>query len=52
MDKLHLWKNKKEIYMEEIISNSPEETMELGKKIASTLKKGDVIVLTRRFGDW
>lgn len=44
--------NKKEIYMEEIISNSPEETIELGKKIASTLKKGDVIVLTRKFRFW
>ena len=38
--------------MEEIFSNSPEETIELGKKIATTLKKGDVIVLTRRFRFW
>lgn len=36
--------------MEEIFSNSPEETIELGKKIASTLKKGDVIVLTGDLG--
>ncbi len=36
--------------MEEIISNSPEETLEIGKKIASNLKKGDVIVLTGDLG--
>lgn len=36
--------------MEEIISNSPEETLEIGKKIASKLKKGDVIVLTGDLG--
>ncbi|MBO5398509.1 MAG: tRNA (adenosine(37)-N6)-threonylcarbamoyltransferase complex ATPase subunit type 1 TsaE [Clostridia bacterium] len=36
--------------MEELISNSPEETIELGKKIASNLKKGDVIVLTGDLG--
>lgn len=36
--------------MEEIFSNSPEATIELGKKIASTLKKGDVIVLTGDLG--
>ena len=36
--------------MEEIISNSPEETIEYGKKIASELKKGDVIVLTGELG--
>ena len=36
--------------MEEIISNSPEETWEIGKKIASNLKKGDVIVLTGDLG--
>ena len=36
--------------MKEIISNSPEETIEIGKKIAATLKKGDVIVLTGDLG--
>lgn len=36
--------------MEELISNSPEETIEIGKKIASNLKKGDVIVLTGDLG--
>lgn len=36
--------------MEEIISNSPEQTIEIGKKIASQLKKGDVIVLTGELG--
>lgn len=36
--------------MEEIISNSPEETLEIGKKIAKNLKKGDVIVLTGDLG--
>lgn len=36
--------------MEQIISNSPEDTIELGKKIASKLKKGDVIVLTGELG--
>lgn len=36
--------------MKELISNSPEETIELGKKIASNLKKGDVIVLTGDLG--
>lgn len=36
--------------MEEIISNSPEKTLEIGKKIASKLKKGDVIVLTGDLG--
>ena len=36
--------------MEELISNSPEETIELGKKIAANLKKGDVIVLTGDLG--
>jgi tRNA threonylcarbamoyladenosine biosynthesis protein TsaE len=36
--------------MEEIISHSPEETIEIGKKIASTLKKGDIIVLTGDLG--
>lgn len=36
--------------MEEIISNSPEETIEYGKKIASNLKIGDVIVLSGDLG--
>lgn len=36
--------------MEELISNSPEETIELGKKIAANLKKSDVIVLTGDLG--
>lgn len=36
--------------MEEIISNSPEQTIEFGKKIASNLKKGDIIVLTGELG--
>lgn len=36
--------------MEEIISNSPEETIEYGKKIAANLKLGDVIVLTGELG--
>ncbi len=36
--------------MEEIISNSPEETLEIGKKIAKNFKKGDVIVLTGDLG--
>ena len=36
--------------MKELISNSPEETIELGKKIAANLKKGDVIVLTGDLG--
>ena len=36
--------------MQEIVSYSPEETIEIGKKIASTLKKGDVIVLTGDLG--
>lgn len=36
--------------MEEMFSNSPEETIEIGKKIAKTLKKGDVIVLTGELG--
>ena len=34
----------------EIISNSEKETIELGKKIASKLKKGMVIVLTGDLG--
>lgn len=36
--------------MEEIISNSPEETIEYGKKIAATLKVGDIIVLSGDLG--
>ena len=36
--------------MEEIISNSPEETIEYGKRIAAELKKGDIIVLTGELG--
>lgn len=36
--------------MKEIISHSPEETIEYGKKIASELKKGDIIVLTGDLG--
>lgn len=34
----------------EIISNSENETIELGKKIAQKLKKGDIIVLTGELG--
>ncbi len=33
-----------------IISNSEQETIELGKKIASNLKKGDIIVLSGELG--
>ena len=36
--------------MEEIVSHSPIETMEYGKKIAATLKQGDVIVLSGELG--
>lgn len=36
--------------MKEIISNSPEETIEIGKQIGKGLKKGDVIVLTGDLG--
>lgn len=36
--------------MKEIISNSPEETIEIGKKLAKNLKKGDIIVLTGDLG--
>ena len=36
--------------MRTIISNSPEETIEYGKKIASNLKVGDVIVLSGDLG--
>ena len=32
--------------MKKIILNSEQETIELGKKFASRLEKGDVIVLT------
>ncbi len=34
----------------DIISNSEQETIELGKKIASNLKKGDIIVLSGELG--
>ena len=34
----------------EIVSNSEEETIELGKKIASTLKKGDIVILSGDLG--
>ena len=36
--------------MEEIISNSPAETMEYGRKLAANLKIGDVIVLSGDLG--
>lgn len=36
--------------MKEIISHSPEETINIGKEIASNLNKGDVIVLTGDLG--
>lgn len=36
--------------MEEIVSNSPNDTIEYGKKIAKDLKVGDVIVLTGDLG--
>lgn len=36
--------------MQEIILNSEKETIELGKKIASNLKKGDILVLTGELG--
>lgn len=36
--------------MEELVSNSAEETMLIGKKFASNLKRGDVIVLTGELG--
>lgn len=36
--------------MKEIILNSEEETIELGKKIAKDLKIGDIIVLTGELG--
>lgn len=36
--------------MEEIISNSPIDTIEYGKKLAANLKLGDVIVLTGDLG--
>ncbi len=34
----------------EIISNSEKETIELGKKIAKNLKKGDIIILSGNLG--
>lgn len=34
----------------EIISNSEKETIELGEKIASNLKKGDIIILSGDLG--
>lgn len=33
--------------MKKIISNSPEETIEIGEKFATDLKKGDKVVLIR-----
>ncbi len=36
--------------MQELISNSSDETKEIAKKIASNLKKGDVIVLSGELG--
>lgn len=36
--------------MGKIISNSPEETIEYGKKLAASLKVGDVIVLSGDLG--
>lgn len=36
--------------MEELISNSEEETKLIGKKFASNLNKGDVVVLTGDLG--
>jgi len=38
--------------MKKIFTSSPEETMELGMKVAKMLKKGDVIVLSRRLRFW
>ena len=38
------------MYKIEKISNNPEETLELGKKFASLLSKGDVVVLTGELG--
>ena len=35
--------------MKEIISNSGEETIQIAKKIAPNLKRGDVVILERRF---
>ena len=34
--------------MKKIFTNSEEETMNLGMKVAKRLKKGDIIVLSRR----
>lgn len=36
--------------MFELISNSEEETKQIGKKIASKLKKGDIVVLSGDLG--
>lgn len=36
--------------MKEVISRSPEETIEIGKQIAKDLKTGDVVVLTGDLG--
>ena len=36
--------------MEKIISNSPLETIEIGKKIAKNLNKGDIVVLSGDLG--
>ncbi|MBR3697428.1 MAG: tRNA (adenosine(37)-N6)-threonylcarbamoyltransferase complex ATPase subunit type 1 TsaE [Clostridia bacterium] len=36
--------------MEEIISNSPNETIDLGKKIGATLKCGDILILSGDLG--
>ncbi len=36
--------------MKEFVLNSEEETLAFGAKIAKHLKKGDVIVLSRRIG--
>lgn len=35
--------------MKQIISNSGDETMQIAEKIAPSLKKGDIIILERRF---
>ncbi|MDW2999501.1 tRNA (adenosine(37)-N6)-threonylcarbamoyltransferase complex ATPase subunit type 1 TsaE, partial [Faecalibacterium prausnitzii] len=36
--------------MERFISDSPEETVEIGKKIASYLKAGDCVLYTGEMG--
>lgn len=38
--------------MYEIISKSEQETKKIAYEIASKLSKGDIIVLSRRFGSW